>query len=249
LTESRGPGRCVSAPSGEEQEDPAGDAAPPGRRPCAALADPRPVTRLALRHALARAGIEVVDEAGDAAGALRAVQARRPDVCLIDAHLPGALAAVRQSTACAPETRVVVLFESRADHLLVEALRAGATGCLYKDTAPEALGRAVRATLEGEAPLPRSATRRVIEELRDGAPDERRVRTASGAWTRLSRRESEVLELLRQELSTSEIAERLGISAVTVRRHVSGTLRRLGARDRDSALRLAAGHPVAEQRT
>lgn len=209
------------------------------------LADPRPVARLAMRHALAREGVAVVGETADAAATTRAVRARRPDVCLLDARLPGAIAAVRELAVSSPETRVVVLFESLADETLVEALRAGATGCLHKETGPEALGRAVRATLDGEAPLPRAAARRLIEELRVLA-SERRIRTAHGTWTELSRRESQVLELMRQQLTTSEIAERLGISTVTVRRHVSGTMRRLGAHDRDSALRLAAGHPIAE---
>ena len=209
------------------------------------LADPRPVARLAMRHALAREGVAVVGETADAAATTRAVRARRPDVCLLDARLPGAIAAVRELAVSSPETRVVVLFESLADETLVEALRAGATGCLHKETGPEALGRAVRATLDGEAPLPRAAARRLIEELRVLA-SERRIRTAHGTWTELSRRESQVLELMRHQLTTSEIAERLGISTVTVRRHVSGTMRRLGAHDRDSALRLAAGHPIAE---
>jgi DNA-binding NarL/FixJ family response regulator len=198
-----------------------------------------------MRRAFEREGVAVVDEVIEAAGAVCAAQASRPDICLLDARLPGAIAAVHQIAATAPATRVVVLLETSDEALLVEALRAGAAGCLYRETGPEALGRAVRATLNGEAPLPRGAARRVIEELRLRA-SERRVRTAGGAWTRLSRRESQVLELLRQQLTTGEIAEQLGISAVTVRRHVSGTMRRLGAQDRDTALRLAAGHVIAE---
>lgn len=198
-----------------------------------------------MRHAFEQAGVSIVDETVDAPGAVCAVQARRPDICLMDARLPGAIAAVRQIGASAPATRVLVLLEASDDALLVEALRAGAAGCLYRETGPEALGRAVRATLDGEAPLPRGAARRVIEELRVRASD-RRVRTASGTWTRLSRRESQVLELMQQQLTTSEIAEQLGISAVTVRRHVSGTMQRLGAQDRDTALRLAAGHAIGE---
>jgi DNA-binding NarL/FixJ family response regulator len=209
------------------------------------LADSRPVARLAMRHALAREGISIVGETAEAAAAVRAARSTLPDICLLDARLPGAIAAVQEIVAASPETRVVVLFESLADETLVEALRSGATGCLHKETGPEALGRAVRATLLGEAPLPRAATRRVIEELRMLA-SKRRVRTAHGTWTELSRRESQVLELMRQQLTTSEIAERLGISAVTVRRHVSETMRRLGAHDRDGALRLAAGHPSTE---
>lgn len=209
------------------------------------LADVRPVARLAMRRAFEREGVAVVAEVVEATGAVRAAQAWRPDICLLDARLPGAIAAVRQISASAPTTRVIALLETSDEALLVESLRAGAAGCLYRETGPEALGRAVRATLDGEAPLPRGAARRVIEELRVRA-SERRVRTVAGAWIRLSRRESQVLELLRQQLTTGEIAEQLGISAVTVRRHVSGTMRRLGAHDRATALRLAAGHVIAE---
>jgi DNA-binding NarL/FixJ family response regulator len=208
--------------------------------PCAVLADAHPVARLAMRHALGRVHVRVVEEAADAAGAVRAVRTRRPSICLLDAHLPGGgiLAADRIATV-APDTHVVVLVESSADEQLLHALEAGATGCLLKSIGPEALGRAVRATIAGEAPLPRAATGRLIAELRARA-GERRVRTAAGTWTQLSRREAQVLELMQRELSTGEIAARLGISAVTVRRHLSGTVRRLGARDREAALELAA---------
>ncbi|HEX4804458.1 MAG TPA: response regulator transcription factor [Conexibacter sp.] len=208
--------------------------------PCAVLADAHPVARLAMRHALGRVRVRVVDEAADAAGAVRAVRARRPSICLLDAQLPGGgIVAADRITSAVPETRVVVLFESCADEQLIAALHAGAAGCLLRDIQPEALGRAVRATLAGEAPLPRAATARVIAALR-ARSQARRVRTVAGTWTQLSVRESQVLELMQRELTTGEIATRLGISAVTVRRHLSGTLRRLGAPNRDAALRLVA---------
>ncbi len=205
----------------------------------AVLADAHPVARLAMRHALLRVRVRVVDEAASAADALRAVRARRPSICLLDAHLPGGgIATADRIANAAPETRVIVLLESSADERLIDALQAGAAGCLLKDIDPEALGRAVRATLAGEAPLPRAAAGRVIAELRARSRD-RRVRTAAGTWTQLSQRESQVLELMQRQLTTGEIATQLGISAVTVRRHLSGTMRRLGAPDRDAALRLA----------
>lgn len=207
--------------------------------PSAVLADAHPVARLAMRHALLRVRVRVVDEAATAAEALRAVRARQPSICLLDAHLPGGgIATADRIANAAPETRVIVLLESSADERLIDALRAGATGCLLKDIDPEALGRAVRATLAGEAPLPRAAASRVIEELRARSRD-RRVRTAAGTWAQLSKRESQVLELMQRQLTTGEIASQLGISTVTVRRHLSGTLRRLGAPDRNAALRLA----------
>jgi DNA-binding NarL/FixJ family response regulator len=248
LTERQELERAGSTPLSDDQRRTPGadDDGPWHGRPSAVLADPRSLARLAMREALAREGVAVVAEAADADAAVRAVRTQRPELCLVDARLPGAIAAVQQSVAASPRTRVVVMLESSTDPLLVEALRAGAAGCLLKSTGPEALGRTARATLKGEAPLPRSAARRVIDELRM-LTSERRVRTASGSWAQLSRREAEVLELLRQDLSTGEIADRLGISAITVRRHVSGTLRRLGAQDRDAALRLADGQPSAER--
>jgi DNA-binding NarL/FixJ family response regulator len=212
--------------------------------PSAVLADGHPVTRLGMRRALERVGVSVVEESTDAVGAVRAVRARRPDVCLLDVQIRGAIAAVDEIATVVPETRVVVLFESSTEEQLIEALRAGASGCLAKNIGPVALGRAVRAALEGEAPLPRAVTARVIEELR-GRWGERRARTATGAWVTLSGRESQVLELMQRELTTREIAEQLGISAVTVRRHVSDTVRRLGVRDRDAALQLTGRRRVA----
>lgn len=207
--------------------------------PSAVVADAHPVARLAMRRALGHVGVRVVDEAADATGALRAVRARRPAICLLDAQLPGGgIATADRIATVAPETRLIVLFESAADEQMVAALQAGAAGCLLKDIKPEALGRAVRGALSGEAPLPRAATGRVIAALR-ARSHERRVRTAEGTWTQLSEREAQVLELMRRQLTTSEIASRLGISAVTVRRHLSGTLKRLGAPDREAALRLA----------
>jgi two-component system nitrate/nitrite response regulator NarL len=214
--------------------------------PRAVVADDHAVTRLGMRRALERAGISVVDEVTDASGAVRAAQRRQPDVCLLDGGLPGgAIAAATEMTASAPQTRIVVLFESGSEEELLAALRAGASGCLLKDIGPVALGRAVHATLAGETPLPRAAIARVVEELR-GRWGTRRARTAAGNWVTLSGRESEVLDLMQRELTTRQIAERLGISAVTVRRHVSHTVRRLGVRDRDAALRLTGSRGVRE---
>ena len=205
----------------------------------AVVADAHPMARLAMRHALGRVGVRVVDEAADGAGVLRAVRARRPAICLLDAEIPGGgIATADRVATVAPETRLILLFASAADEQMIAALQAGATGCLLKDIKPEALGRAVRGALSGEAPLPRAATGRVIAALR-ARSHERRVRTAEGSWAQLSEREAQVFELMQRQLTTSEIASRLGISAVTVRRHLSGTLRRLGAPDREAALRLA----------
>lgn len=215
--------------------------------PRAVLADGHALTRLGMRRALERVGVCVVGEAADADGALAAVRRERPDVCLLDVQIPGGgIAAATAIAADAPATRIVVLCETGTEDEVLGALRAGASGCLVKDVDPVALGRAVRATLDGEASLPRAVTARVIEELR-GRWGERRARTATGAWVTLSGRESEVLELLQRRLTTRQIADRLGISAVTVRRHVSDTVRRLGVSDRDAALQLTGAHRAGDR--
>ncbi len=209
--------------------------------PRVVLADSHPVTRMGMRRALAQVGVGVVEEASDAEAAVDAVRRRQPDVCLVDVGLAGGgILATREIVAASPRTRVVVLFDVDAGDDVLAALRAGASGCLLKDIGPGALGRAIGATLAGEAPLPRAATARVIEELR-GRWGSRRARTAAGTWVTLSSRESQVFDLMQRDLSTQQIAEQLGISPVTVRRHVSTTVRRLGVGDRDAALRLGGG--------
>jgi len=217
-----------------------GTLAPSTARPTAVIAEANPLTRLAMRHALERVQVAVAGEAADVPSAIGAVLVHRPALCLLAVDLPGdTIAAVDRIALSAPATRVVTLFEPSTEELAIEALHAGASGCLPRHIGPDALGRAVCATLDGEVPLPRAAIARVIEDLRVRA-GERRMRTVAGSWTTLSERESQVLALLRRKRSTGEIAEQLGISDVTVRRHVSTTMRRLGVRSRDDALRLAA---------
>jgi DNA-binding NarL/FixJ family response regulator len=162
----------------------------------------------------------------------------RPDLCLIDVYMPGqGIAAAAELTEVLPDMPVVMLSVSDSDEDLFEALRAGACGYLLKDTDPKRLPFALSAVLNGEAPLPRVLTARLITEFRRRGK-ERRIPDADGDLVTLSERESEVLELLRTELTTKQVAHRLGISPITVRRHVSDILKKLRVPDRGSALRL-----------
>lgn len=204
------------------------------------LADRQPVTRLGIRIALEHGGVAVVAEAADARGAARAVHANTVDVCLLDVGLPGgAIAATGEILRVAPHVRVIVLAARRSDEELLAALRAGAVGYLLKDIPPASLVRAVHGVLNGEAALSRTLAARVVEELQTRGGT-RRVRTRDGAVVTLSPREGVVLELLRRGLTTKQIAVRLGVSPVTVRRHLSSSIHRLGAADREAALRLAS---------
>jgi DNA-binding NarL/FixJ family response regulator len=206
------------------------------------LADDHAATRLGVRLALEEAGFQVVAEAADAQGAVEAALEHRPDLCLIDVYMPGqGVAAAAELTEVLPDTPVVMLSVSDSDDDLFEALRAGACGYLLKDTDPKRLPLALAAVLNGEAPLPRVLTARLITEFRRRGK-ERRIPDADGDLITLSERESEVLELLRTELTTKQVAHRLGISPITVRRHVSDILKKLRVPDRGSALRLT-GQP------
>ena len=149
--------------------------------PRAVLADDHAVTRIGIRRALERAGVSVVGEATTPRAPCARAQTPPRHLPRRRADSRGGVAAVRELAAVAPETPIVMLLESAAEEELLAALRAGASGCLLKDIEPIALGRAVRATLDGEGSLPRGFVACVIEELRCRSR-ELRVKTAKGTW-------------------------------------------------------------------
>ena len=201
------------------------------------IADDHQVTRLGVRMALMRGGFQVVGEAADCEAAVEAVVRARPDVCLLDVGMPGGgIETARRVAEAAPGTSVVMLTVSTNTEDLLEALRAGAMGYLPKDTSPERLPAALRGVLKGEAALPRTLVGRVLKEFR--------AFTAAGAASpvrvgavQLTPRESEILRMLRSGLSTVEVADMLSLSPVTVRRHISACVAKLGVADRDAAIR------------
>ena len=202
------------------------------------IADDHVPTRRGVRASLEDAGFDVCGEAGTAAGAVRSALEQDPEVVLLDVHMPGggieAAAAIAEQR---PNTQIVMLTASRDDDDLFDALRAGASGYLLKDTDPDRLGFALRGVLAGEAALPRALVARVVEEFRERGR-RRRLPVLRKLDVDLTDREWGVLELLREELSTKEIAARLQISDVTVRRHVGAILKKLQVKDRAAALRL-----------
>jgi DNA-binding NarL/FixJ family response regulator len=202
------------------------------------LADDHAPTRAGVRAALETAGFRVVAEAPDAQGAVEAAERERPDVCLLDIQMPGnGISAAATISQKHTDTAVVMLTVSRDDNDLFDALRAGALGYLLKDTDPERLPHALKGVLEGEAALPRALVARLIDEFRDRSR-RRRLPIAHNKGVELTSREWEVLDLLRENLTTGEIAERLFISQVTVRSHIAAVLKKLHVGDRKAALKL-----------
>jgi DNA-binding NarL/FixJ family response regulator len=209
------------------------------------IADDHAPTRAGVRGALEAGGFGVVGEAASADAAVACALRHRPDVCLLDINMPGGgIAAAARIAQQAPASAVVMLTVSRDDEDLFASLRAGALGYLLKDMDPSRLSAALRGVLSGEAALPRTLVARVVEEFRSAGrrPSLRLVRRRGAS---LTAREWEVLELLRQERSTAEIAHRLGVSAVTVRRHVSAILAKLRVPDRRAMARLFAAEAVS----
>jgi DNA-binding NarL/FixJ family response regulator len=198
------------------------------------LADDQALVRGGFRMLLESADdIEVVGEAGDGDQAVALVAATHPDVVLMDIRMPGTdgLEATRRIAADDDlvGVRVLILTTFEADEYVYQALRAGASGFLVKDTEPAELLQAVRIIARGDSLLSPSITRRLIADIaaRPAAP------TASPAdLSDLTDREREVLTLVGGGLSNDEIAGRLFLSPLTAKTHVSRIMSKLGARDR-----------------
>ncbi|MDU0349387.1 response regulator transcription factor [Actinomyces sp. MRS3W] len=233
-------------PGGQDAEDPATSGGQAGRRRgpvTVVLADDQALMRMGFRMVLdAEDDIQIVGEASDGATALAQARALHPDVILMDVRMPGmngidATAAI--SEQC-PDTKILILTTFDLDEYAFAGLRAGASGFLLKDTRPAELAEAIRTVAGGEAVVSPRITRRMLEMFAshlpaDGsAPAQEDERIAS-----LTPREREILLLMAQGLSNSEIADRLVVSATTVKTHVGNVLTKLDVRDRVQAVVVA----------
>ena len=203
------------------------------------IAADRLATRTGMRLALAEDA--ECSEAGDAEAAVAAAVRDKPDVCVFDFDPPGrAIRATAEITSRVPEASVVMFTRRMDEEEFLAAVRAGATGYLSEDVDPARLPYVVRSVMRGEAAVPRALVARLIDELRGREGRRRSFQIQERRRVELTAREWDVVDLLRQGLSTRSIAEILGISAVTVRRHVGAVHGKLGVNTRAELLELLA---------
>ncbi len=195
-------------------------------------------------------GVEVVGLAADGAEATALAAEHQPDVVLMDLRMPGmdgihATAAIRSQL---PGTQVVILTTYADDTSIVDALSAGATGYLTKDATRDDIRRALEAAVEGQGVLDPAVQARLLEAARAGVQAERnRPPNAARAPLPdgLTDREAEVLSLIAQGRSNSEIAKELYVAEATVKTHVNRILAKTGARDRTQAAAYAHRNGLA----
>ncbi|MEU6289122.1 response regulator [Streptomyces sp. CA-100214] len=198
-----------------------------------ALVDDQALMRAGFRALLdAEDGVEVVGEAADGAQGVALVREQVPDVALVDVQMPvmTGIEATRRIAAdpALAAVRVVILTNYGLDEYVFEALRAGASGFLLKDTEPADLLQAIQVVARGEALLSPSVTRTLIGEFVARPPD----RSTAPGLDCLTRREREVTALAARGLSNEEIAAHMVISPLTAKTHISRAMTKLGARDR-----------------
>ena len=208
------------------------------------IVDDQSVVREGLRLFLSRdPEIALVDEAVDGAQAVEKARHLRPDVILMDLTMPvmdgiSATAIMRREL---PDTEVVMLTAALTPTSLLQAMQAGASGCLLKDTRPSGIRTAIQEAIEGRVHLSAHATELVTQMQPLGSHDP------------LSEREGEVLQLLAAGCSNQEIMQRLHIAEATVKAHVRHILSKLGVQSRTQAvlvamhLGLVAGPPGRPQ--
>ena len=216
--------------------------------------EPRARVLIAADHLATRTGVRLAlagaadcSEAGDTDSAVATALREQPDVCVVDFDPPGrAIRTAAEIVSKVPRASVVVMTRRIDEEEFIAAVRAGAIGYLPEGVDPARLPYVIRSLMRGEAAVPRALVPRLIDELR-GREGRRHLDLYERKRVELTGREREVVDLLRKGMSTRSIADLLGISAVTVRRHVSAVHGKLGVNSRAELLRLLAtnGNEVA----
>jgi DNA-binding NarL/FixJ family response regulator len=204
------------------------------------IVDDHPIWRNGVARDLADLGFAVVGTAGDGAQAVRIATAVRPDVVLLDLHLPDLPGAevIRQLRAAHPPVRVLMLSASGEKQDVLDAVTAGASGYVLKSAELRELAEAVRATSAGRAVFTPGLAGLVLGEYRRLSA-QRDAAADSPAGPTLTVRETEVLRLVAKGLTYPQIAERLSLSPRTVQNHVQNTLTKLQLSNKAQLVRYA----------
>ncbi len=205
------------------------------------VADDHGIVRAGIRLLLERqSDLEVVAEAADGVEAVEQALAVRPDLCILDVGMPRltGLQAAREIRSHLPNARVLMLSMHDDEHYLFEALKAGASGYVLKREADQDLVGAIRAVGNGEAFLTNAAERSIIREWMDNG--------TNGPAIPLTPREEEVVKLIAEAYTNTQIAEILHLSEKTVESHRANVLRKLGMRDRVELVRYAIKRGLVE---
>jgi DNA-binding NarL/FixJ family response regulator len=205
------------------------------------VADDHGIVRAGIRLLLERqSDLQVVAEASDGVEAVEQALAVRPDLCILDVGMPRltGLQAAREIRSHLPQARVLMLSMHDDEHYLFEALKAGASGYVLKREADQDLVGAIRAVGNGEAFLTNAAERSIIREWMDDG--------ARGPAVPLTPREEEVVKLIAEAYTNTQIAEILHLSEKTVESHRANVLRKLGMRDRVELVRYAIKRGLVE---
>ncbi|MFJ6692703.1 response regulator [Streptomyces sp. NPDC091294] len=208
------------------------------------IADDQPLQRFGFRMLLeSQDDMAVVGEASNGAEATRMTTELHPDVVLMDVRMPGldGIEATRRIVAGGGRTRVLILTTFDLDEYAYSGLRAGASGFLVKDAQPEELLSGIRAVATGDAVVAPSLTRRLLDAYVHHLPAANTTPTASPdpRLAPLTDRETEILRVMGQGWTNTEIAERLHLAESTVKTHVGRILAKTGSRDRVQAVILA----------
>jgi DNA-binding NarL/FixJ family response regulator len=206
------------------------------------IADDQPMQRFGFRMLLeSQDDMTVVGEAPNGTEAIRLVDRYHPDVVLMDIRMPGldGIEATRRIIAAGARTRVLIVTTFDLDEYAYEGLRAGASGFLVKDAQPEELLSGIRAVAGGDAVVAPSLTRRLLDAYIHHLPPTAGPPREDPRLLALTDREREILTVIGQGWTNTEIATRLHLAESTVKTHVSRILSKTGARDRVQAVILA----------
>ena len=206
------------------------------------IADDQTLFRAGLARLLNEdSRVEVVGQAIDGQDAVKQAAKLKPDVVLMDLKMPGVdgIEATRQITEADPSIKVLILTTFETDSNVIQALKAGASGYVLKDSSADAITSSIVAVVSGERVMAGAVANRVLEMLTG-------TTTPKQFYDGLTNREIEILKLLANGMANKQIAFRLSISEKTVRNHVSNTYEKLGIYDRSQAVLYAVRKGLVE---